>query len=149
MTTVKDRFEQKFIPEPNSGCWLWTAGGNNLGYGRMRVNGHMCGAHRISYELYIGPIPTGMHVLHNCDVRCCVNPSHLFIGSHSDNMRDMWQKGRHVRPQGTTSGKSKLTNEDVISIRNDNRMHAEIAKDYDVDRSNVTSIKSRKTWKHI
>ena len=48
-----------------------------------------------------------------------------------------------------TTPKSKLTNEDVISIRNDNRMHAEIAKDYDVDRSNVTSIKSRKTWKHI
>lgn len=88
-------FHGKYIPEPNSGCWLWTAGVGIGGYGRL-----WCGAgltryaHRFSYELAFGPVPSGMFVCHRCDTPACVNPDHLFLGTHRDNMRDMQQKGR-------------------------------------------------------
>jgi hypothetical protein len=89
------RFEAKFIPEPNSGCWLWTGGTSGYGYGHFSLPVRGCRtAHRAAWTLYRGQIPAGLHVLHKCDVRCCVNPSHLFLGTHSDNMRDMVRKGR-------------------------------------------------------
>jgi len=91
--TSKQRFEEKFIPVPESGCWLWTAGLNKSGYGLFYLNWAMT-AHRASYALYKGEIPDGLYVLHKCDVKCCVNPDHLFIGTHSDNMKDYADKRR-------------------------------------------------------
>ncbi len=74
-----------------SGCWLWT--GNLLkGYGRMP--GSQLRAHRVSYEMHKGHIPPDICVLHRCDVPCCVNPGHLFLGTHTDNNRDKVLKGR-------------------------------------------------------
>ena len=91
------RFEQKYITEPNTGCWIWIAALSNKGYGKigrgMRQDGHEP-AHRISWELNYGPIPEGLHVLHKCDNPPCVNPNHLFLGTHGDNMRDSVTKGR-------------------------------------------------------
>ena len=80
--------------EPNTGCWLW-AGRLVEGYGIFTLN-HRDNqlAHRASYEHFVGPIPQGLFVLHKCDVRSCINPDHLFIGTHADNMADMKRKGR-------------------------------------------------------
>lgn len=90
-------FEAFYIPEPMSGCWLWIGGVSYPpGYGRMTRGQY---AHRVSYEIHRGKIPVGMHVLHRCDNRLCVNPDHLFLGTQSDNMRDMMAKGRG-RPNG-------------------------------------------------
>jgi hypothetical protein len=91
------QFEAKFIPEPNSGCWLWTACINSRGYGQIRVNGKGILAHRLSYELHCGEIPNGKLVCHRCDCRICVNPDHLFIGTAKDNTQDMIAKGRDYK----------------------------------------------------
>lgn len=88
-----DLLLERMIPVPESGCWLWT-GGLSKGYGNI-MDGTRCRlAHRVSYELFVGEIPKGKQVLHRCDVPCCINPRHLFLGTRSDNMRDCFQKGR-------------------------------------------------------
>lgn len=78
--------------EITDGCWLWTAGMFSTGYGAISNRG----AHRVSYEIFVGPVPEGMSVLHRCDIRRCVNPAHLFTGTQADNMRDMVEKGRSL-----------------------------------------------------
>lgn len=94
MTDLRQRFERKIIGEPNTGCWLWLGALDACGYGRIAVSGKNQTAHRVSWEMAFGQIPAGLHVLHKCDVRCCVNPSHLFVGSHRENMQDAQRKGK-------------------------------------------------------
>ena len=103
LTTVSvlDRFKGKVIPEPNSGCWLWLGSTDGRGYGKMRVGDKLKRAHRIGYELFVGPIPQGMDACHTCDVTSCVNPDHLFLGTAADNMRDCVAKGRGRRASKT------------------------------------------------
>jgi len=97
--TLQSRFDKKYIPEPMSGCWLWTGSVNNSGYGQFTMFGRIVGAHRVSYELHNGVIGRDnkdktLHVLHKCDNPLCVNPDHLFIGTAKDNVTDMISKGR-------------------------------------------------------
>ncbi len=100
--TLVERFEEKFTPVTESGCWLWTASCHDRGYGlfytgRNLKKGKMEFAHRVSYELYKGTRPAANEeVCHRCDTPCCVNPDHLFLGSHRDNMVDMVEKNRFV-----------------------------------------------------
>lgn len=99
--TVKERFEEKYIPEPNSGCWLWTAATNLQGYGRVRIGQTHRYAHRVSWGLYVGNIPSGLSICHRCDTPACVNPEHLFLGTHSDNAVDSVNKSRHRNSRKT------------------------------------------------
>jgi hypothetical protein len=97
---IRDRFEEKFVPEPMSGCFLWLGSLTNKGYGQISGGAHHAPprlAHRVAYELYVGPIPPGMFVLHKCDVRSCCNPDHLFLGDLWANARDMARKGRGLK----------------------------------------------------
>lgn len=98
--SVIDRFMQKVTPEPSTGCWLWTGAVDQSGYARLSIGRKNKTAHRISYRLFIGDIPEGLLVCHKCDVRSCVNPNHLFLGTDSDNMKDMALKGRGWNPRG-------------------------------------------------
>ncbi len=82
----QERFNQKWIPEPNSGCWLWTACQNNKGYGSIRINGKMMLAHRFSYEIHRGSIPEKLSLDHLCRTPLCVNPNHLEIVTHRQNV---------------------------------------------------------------
>ena len=149
---IRKRFEEKFIPEPNSGCWLWMASRNPDGYGQFQTGSRALGkrchfaAHRISYELYIGDIPADVHVLHRCDNPSCVNPAHLWIGNHAKNMRDMGDKGRSGVFRKEKNSHSKLTQQQVDVIRADERVHRIIALDHGVSYGYVSKLKHRKNW---
>lgn len=92
-STALERFNSRYIPSVDSGCWLWQ-GYLTRGYGRFRVSGALVSAHRFAYLQFVGEIPDDMHVCHQCDVPNCVNPTHLFLGSAADNVHDAMKKGR-------------------------------------------------------
>lgn len=148
---LEERFHSKYIPEPNTGCWLWTGAKNNCGYGRVMRRSKYIGAHRYSYELHCKKFDASMHVLHKCDVTLCVNPEHLFLGTQADNMADCKRKGRHrhVPSRGMKNGNSKLTDAIVKEIRSSNLSHVELAEKYNVDYTLVWQVRKRKIWKHI
>lgn len=140
---LKARFLRK-ISKTNS-CWLWTAFVNHTGYGIIAVNGKTKRAHRLAWELYNNCfIPKNMLVLHKCDVRNCVNPSHLFLGTQQDNVNDMMIKGRQ------TVWNRKLTNENVIDIKiliENGARNIDIAAKFNIDPSIVSRIKRNKVYK--
>lgn len=151
----KDRFEDKTMPIPETGCWIWMASTKGkTGYGKFTTDGDHknISAHRYSYIRYKGAIPSGMCVCHSCDIRLCVNPDHLFLGTHQDNVDDMVQKGRTKNAVGEDNH-SKLTTEDVINIRIEyediRTSHRDLGKKYNISHSTVGNIIRRKKWKHI
>lgn len=79
------------------GCWLWPGETTEAGYGRVRIGRRFIKAHRLSYRLLVGPLPDGLVICHRCDVRACINPAHLFVGTQADNVRDALEKGRFRR----------------------------------------------------
>lgn len=92
---VHEILSELAIPEPNSGCYLWDGHTSTNGYGKLKRNGKMLYAHRYVYRLVHGEIPGDMFVCHHCDVPSCINPEHLFLGTHADNQADMKQKGKY------------------------------------------------------
>lgn len=156
--TAKDRIERLSMPEPNSGCWLWLGTTRN-GYGRITLGSRHLGtkrsisAHRLSYEAYRGLVPHGLMVCHKCDVRCCTNPDHLFVGTLQDNIDDRERKGRNHIPRGEDNPNAKLTEKDVAAIRREYRpyvvtKHA-LAKKYGVGMTTIKHILTRRKWKHV
>ena len=161
---LRERFENKYTACPMSGCWLWMdAPHPDFGYGCINVPGRgVIKAHRVAWELFVGPIPEGLFVCHHCDTPPCVNPAHLFLGTHQDNMRDMHAKGRwrgrlllwtedesfrNRFPDGYPG--STLTADQVVLIKR--RISAgdfqkDIARDFNIDPSSVSNIKTRRYW---
>jgi HNH endonuclease len=147
------RFTNKYQACPMSGCWLWLGSIMSNGYGKFHKGG-VSGrkkdlAHRVSYELHIGPVSDDVLVLHRCDVRSCVNPAHLFLGSGMDNMRDMHSKGRGAR--GEISNLAKLSLADVRDIRNRGAANTQqfraIAGEFGVSCEQIRRIIDKKTWR--
>lgn len=143
----EERFWEKV--DKSDGCWLWTACCYTDGYGMFWTGEKYDRAHRFSLELEGVDIPSGMWVLHHCDNPKCVNPDHLFIGDASDNAIDAFSKGRRVNPKGTDHHMAKLTEKQVLEIRQLTEPDRVIAEKYGVSRRLVGQIKSRKLWTHI
>ncbi|MGE4197670.1 MAG: HNH endonuclease signature motif containing protein [Phycisphaerales bacterium] len=161
------RFWEKVDKSDDASCWNWTASKRHKGYGAFvhtmdgkYVQGR---AHRFSYMLHIGEIPSGMFVLHKCDNPACVNPSHLFLGTNHDNVRDMVSKGRHV-PGGThckSNGKwkkginhhnAKLTPQAVREIRllHGNGMSCpKLGVKFGVTTKTIWTVVKGERWKHV
>lgn len=142
---AKARFEAKFVKTDT--CWNWTAALGNKGYGHFWFEGRPRPASQVSYLLYIGPIPAGHGVLHKCDNRRCVRPSHLFLGGNVENTRDMVAKNRQAK--GESVAAAKLVVAQVLAIRADRRSQRVIGRDYGVNHTTVGQIKAKTIWRHV
>lgn len=136
-----------------STCWVWEGArvsGAKKGYGVVSFKGKPHLSHRVSWILFVGPVPNGLCVCHSCDVKDCVNPKHLFLGTHTDNMRDMESKGRSIHPKGSAHGRAKLTDAAVAKIRKDLANGVAVralSRKYGVARPSIRRIKDGTGWK--
>jgi hypothetical protein len=167
---MTERLLDGSIPEPNSGCWIWVKADDKR-YGSLSVDGRLKKAHRLSFECFVGHIPDGIKVCHRCDNTFCVNPKHLFLGTQSDNMKDMSSKGRNpmqLRPErsslravrtvryGVDHHLAKLTPEKIREIRSKYQPGATrhtpegsaraLAREYGVNDRTITRIVRMETW---
>lgn len=167
------RFWLKVADASSEDCWLWEGGTTTgFGYGVIKVAGKNRQAHRMSWELAHGPIPAGMEVCHNCpggDNPRCVNPAHLWLGTHAQNMADMAAKGRapggrspglrnarHTHPEttarGEANGNSRLTSDQIREIRA-RRAGGETLRSigvaFGVTRQAIRYVVSGETWRHV
>lgn len=168
VSAKKQRAFWKRVRIVEGSCWMWIGAISRDGYGHVRFNGRQTSPHRISWMIHNGPIPEGIFCCHHCDVRACVNPSHLFLGTPKDNMVDKATKGRcnaakgdrsgaRTRPdrlaRGETNPQAKLTAEKVTAIR---LRHAQggisgraLAKQHGVSPDVISCILRRKLWAHV
>lgn len=137
----------------SNGCWIWQQNVDMNGYGEVTLHSKKMNAQRASWIIHKGEIPSGLHVLHTCDVRSCVNPAHLFLGDHKENMQDMDTKGRRVSVKGEDVGGAKLTHEKVRVIKELLRSaaltHSAIGEMFGVSKSCISYINRGKTWRWI
>ncbi len=149
--SVLERFEAKYIPEPNSGCWLWVGARGAGGYGCFHLDEDrgIKLAHRCSWLLHRGHMPEpSIKVCHSCDNKLCVNPEHLWLGSQRDNMRDCFAKGRmEGRPHPRST--AMFTDDEVREILKSKEKHRELAQRYSCAESTISMIKSRRHYKHV
>lgn len=144
------RFWAKVEKRGPNDCWLWTASKDRHGYGTFQLNGKPRKAHRLSWVLSNGPVPDGLCVCHSCDVRLCVNPSHLWAGSNKANTVDMVAKGRNVTLRGEEASWSKLTNEEVVAIKSTVGVsQRKMARQYGVCQTMISKIRLGDRWRHV
>ena len=148
--SLKKRFDEKHQIDPETGCWVWTAGRNRDGYGKI-WHGESVGAHRVSWILHRGEITDGLFVLHKCDNPVCVNPDHLFLGTQQENIADMNDKGRHAEALGSDHHKAKICEGDVYFMRGlvGKMSNPEIGEIFGVSRHIAYAVCAGKSWKTV
>lgn len=175
---IQERLERHSIPVTECGCVIWLGSMGGRRYGSLKVNGRVERAHRVSWTAAKGAIPEGMHVLHRCDVPLCINPDHLFLGTHADNMADKEAKargnhatglrnGRHTKPHRTSRGddhyarknpgcrrgeknpRAKLTPQQVLEIRAWTGSQRAAGRRYGVTKTTIKGILTRRLWGHL
>lgn len=158
---LRERLYAKLvISDDPDDCWGWfgSRGENRPGKGHARLFGGVTApgevlAHRISYILHVGPIPEGLNVLHHCDNPPCCNPRHLYIGTHSDNMRDRVMRGREADRCGQRNPSTSLTDNDVLVIREryatETITQTQLGYEYGVSQDTISKIVNHKTWSYL
>ncbi len=144
------KFWAKVVRGSADECWLWMHCRNAAGYGRVAFSGCTRLAHRVAYEITFGPVAPRVFVCHRCDQPPCVNPAHLFVGTHEDNMIDMCAKGRSLH--GERQNFARFTSAQVLEIRQRRAMGEtldSIARAFDTCFSNISLICARKRWRHL
>ncbi len=147
--SVKERLLSKTDITDN--CWLFMGAFDEKGYGHIR-DGSVKKAHRVSWEVHVGPIPQNLFVLHKCDKRNCVNPAHLYLGTQLDNMKDRDIRGRRASTKGSNHPGAVLSDIQVLAIRQS--LHEginidDLAIKYKVTKWCILDIKNRRSWSHI
>lgn len=146
--TRKRKFLDRVMPEPNTGCWFWLGASGSHGYGNVSYQSKTTTAHRAAYLMFKGEIPDGKLVCHRCDEPSCVNPDHLWLGNHNDNMQDMVGKNRQKK--GENCSWAILTKKDVENIRSLRARGLtldKIGEIYGTCRANVSKICLFQSWK--
>lgn len=157
--TVEERFWEKVERGEPDECWEWQETTKGRGYGKLWVHGKRMKAHRLSWRIAhsMQEIPVGMCVCHHCDNPGCVNPAHLFLGTHADNMRDAARKGKFFKKQtqvrGEKHGRHKLTEGDVLAIRSRYAKgcvsQSALAREYGVGQSTVSAVVTYENWRWL
>ena len=147
-----ERLLERIEYDTNGGCWLWAGRLMQDGYGTCSFHPGIVRAHRLAYRVFVGPVPAGHYVCHRCDTPLCVNPAHLFAGTHAENMRDMRAKHRANSLRGEDQHAHKLRAVDIPVIRDrlaQGETSYRIAKDYPVSPATILRIGAGDYWKHV
>lgn len=147
--TLQERFWAKV--DKSRDCWTWTDYCTSKGYGRIRVDERIRYAHRVSYEMHVGPIPEGLQVRHHCDNPSCVRPDHMTVGTSQDNSDDMVEHGRALT--GEVNPMTPLSEADVREIkrlyRDGEATQYDLADRYGVGQNTISRIVRGETWAHV
>ena len=156
--TDSERFWSKYIPEPNSGCWLWMGTLSNNGYGVDCFGSMKDGTrrysttNRLACELSHGPAPSKEHqALHKCDVKLCINPSHLYWGTRKDNGRDAKERGKTggISRPGSANPRARLTESQAIEVLKSKEPAKVFVEKYGITRTQVSYIRNGKSWGYL
>lgn len=152
-TSLKDRLMRRIVVREDCGCWEWQGRRRIDGYGQIRVDGRTLVTHRVAAHVFSAfDLSSPMKVCHYCDNPPCVNPKHLFIRTHSDNMQDMVAKGRISLKNGVESANAKLNDWKVLRIRfmkSLGEKNARIADIFGVHNATIWGIVNSRSWKHL
>jgi len=145
--SVRERF-LKYVKKTDT-CWLWIGSKDKNGYGRLNIKDSPTLAHRLSWLLFSGAsgIPIDRNILHKCDNPSCVNPEHLYVGTQTQNINDMYSSGRGYRRPGHRQ--SILTPDDIREIRASKLPGKFLAQDKGVSEATISEIRTGKIWRHV